>query len=272
MADALRQHIETLGKNESELTQLIGALSAGVDSLQDQQDLSAIIREQHRNIHKVIQQLKTQAEELDRDADRQACLALLSDHEKHCTRTQQAIRQALLKSKQFLDRRARNERQELLKGASLETVRANELRRRRAAEGSVVLGAANDVTESLRRTTQLMSSEIDHSLTNAAQLEESSTLVRSALGEHQTLSSLLRTSQLVISKLEQGDLTDRLLLLFGLIVFITVVLYILKKRLWFPGSGVLRWVAHILFSSPASVTTSATLKTTATQLLATLAE
>ncbi|KAJ1987727.1 Vesicle transport protein S20 [Dimargaris cristalligena] len=253
----ITQQFELLGRDERELTQLITALGKTAHTPIEQQELGALIREKHRAIHRFIESLKFLAEEQDRDIDRQNYLEQLVTHEKHWKQTQKAIRSALIQSKHALDQKARDERRELFKGATVETVRANELRRRRAAEGNVVLNAANDVTESLRRTTQLMSSELERSIVNTSQLDESSRLVKSSLVQHKSLAGLLQSSQTIITKLEQGDWTDRLIMAFGLIVFTGVVLYVLQHRVWFPFAGILRWLIGQLFGSSAPLATKA---------------
>ncbi|KAJ1649709.1 Vesicle transport protein S20 [Dispira simplex] len=216
----LDESLARLVQEENDLGQLIATLTTSVASKQEQQELSALIRERHKHLQKTIQVVQT------------------------------AIRTALLKSEKVLERIARDERAQLFKGVTVETIRANELRRRRQAEGSMVAEAANDVTESLRRTTQLMITEVERSSINASQFQDSTQMVWATLREHQSLSGLLRTSQTILNKLEQGDWTDRLILFFGLFVFFGVVLYILQRRLWFPGFGTLKWlVRQLLFTS-----------------------
>ncbi|KAJ1927089.1 Vesicle transport protein S20 [Tieghemiomyces parasiticus] len=263
----LAERMDFLGQDERELTQLISALTTSITTTAEQQELAAIVRDKHKGIQRTIEvghravrraeqmglapRLKGLAEEEDREADRQNYMDRLVAHEQHAKNAQRAIRAALIKSKQLLDQRARDERAELLKGATVETVRANELRRRRAAEGNVVLNAASDVTDALRRTTKLMSNEVERSVANTAELEESSRLVGLTLGEHQSLSGLLKSSQTIITKLEQGDWTDRLIMFFGLFVFLAVVVYVLQGR--FPGFSILRWLVGLVFRGAASV-------------------
>ncbi|KAJ1651473.1 Vesicle transport protein S20 [Dispira simplex] len=253
----LDESLARLVQEENDLGQLIATLTNSVASKQEQQELAALIRERHKHLQKTIQRLTISAETLDREPDRQVYLERVVAHEKHWKQVQTAIRTALLKSEKVLERIARDERAQLFKGVTVETIRANELRRRRQAEGSMVAEAANDVTESLRRTTQLMVTEVERSSINASQFQDSTQMVWATLREHQSLSGLLRTSQTILSKLEQGDWTDRLILFFGLFVFFGVVLYILQRRLWFPGFGILKWLVRQLLYSSKTTTESA---------------
>ncbi|KAJ1966664.1 Vesicle transport protein S20 [Dispira parvispora] len=253
----LDESLARLVQEENDLGRLIATLTTSVTSKQEQQELAGLIRERHKQLQKTIQRLTISAETLDRESDRQVYLERVVAHEKHWKQVQTAIRTALLKSEKALARITRDERAELFKGVTVETIRANELRRRRQAEGNMVAEAANDVTESLRRTTQLMVTEVERSSINASQFQDSTQMVWATLSEHQSLSGLLRTSQTIITKLEQGDWTDRLILLFGLFVFFGVVLYILQRRLWFPGFGILRWLVRQLFFTSKATTETA---------------
>lgn len=49
--------------------------------------------------------------------------------------------------------------------------------------------------------------------------------------EMDTISSNVKVSHGLISKFERREITDKLLIFFGLVLFFGVVLYILKKRL-----------------------------------------
>jgi len=42
-------------------------------------------------------------------------------------------------------------------------------------------------------------------------------------------------SRRILGRLERGDWTDRLLIIFALIVFLLVIVHILRRRLWIPG-------------------------------------
>lgn len=55
---------------------------------------------------------------------------------------------------------------------------------------------------------------------------------------------LVQISKRVITQLEASDWFDRLLLLFGLILFSSVVLYIIKKRTWDVGISWVSWLTQ----------------------------
>ena len=48
------------------------------------------------------------------------------------------------------------------------------------------------------------------------------------------LQGVLQTSKTLIRKLNQRDRIDKYLIFFGFVVFLLVVVYIVKKRIWLP--------------------------------------
>jgi hypothetical protein len=85
------------------------------------------------------------------------------------TRQQQALRQAILSSKQTIDREAKSERELLLKG-SMSAIELSEIRRRGAARGSeseYMLNTSKEHNESLSRTLKLMQQEVERTAHSA---------------------------------------------------------------------------------------------------------
>ena len=58
------------------------------------------------------------------------------------------------------------------------------------------------------------------------------------------MKNALQASRRILGRLERGDWTDRLLILFGLFVFGLVILHVLRRRLWIPGVG---WIISGVF-------------------------
>lgn len=54
----------------------------------------------------------------------------------------------------------------------------------------------------------------------------------------------MHISKRVITQLESSDWFDRLLLLFGLLLFCGVVFYIIKKRTWDVGISWVSWLTQ----------------------------
>lgn len=102
-------------------------------------------------------------------------------------------------------------------------------------------------------------------------LAESSKTLSSTHTEYQNLGSLIHISKRVITQLEASDWFDRLLLLFGLLLFSLVVLYIIKKRTWDVGISWVSWLSQTKKSKEnltttilTVISTSSTMKSSAT--------
>lgn len=64
----------------------------------------------------------------------------------------------------------------------------------------------------------------------------------STYSEYQNFGSLLTLSKSIITKLETSDWLDRILLGLGFLFFLTVVIYIIKKRTWDVGISWATWL------------------------------
>ncbi|ORX95899.1 Sec20-domain-containing protein, partial [Basidiobolus meristosporus CBS 931.73] len=231
-ASEIQRYYEQLDKSELEIERLLTKLTNSTSVFENQQ-LSQEIRDKFRLFSKAIESIKLISDEQDKEEDRRSLLNKLERHEEHHKQLQVAIRKTILAAKQNIEKQTRLEREYLLKDAH----KAIELRKRNMRNNDGMLRTASDITDSLRRTTQLMSQEIERSAYSAKVLDDSSKMLRSTHNEYRGFHSVMRASKQLITKLEQSDWTDRFLILFGLLVFMLVVLYILKKRLWIPGLG-----------------------------------
>ncbi|CAG8531334.1 12885_t:CDS:2 [Cetraspora pellucida] len=215
---------ENINKRQLELETKVTQLK-NVIALTTQQELYTEIRDGVRELEKWI--------EVNDDVTK----------ERRTVQTVASIRRAVLTSKQNIEREAKIEREMLLGRVDGRNSFAFEMRRRNFTSEDALLHSASDVTDALRRTTQLMQQEIERSAYSAKVLDESSRALKSTYSEYRGFSSVLRGSKQLITKLEQIDWTDRLLILFGLLVFVLVVLYVLKKRVWNTGFGWMSWFA-----------------------------
>ncbi|KAG0237953.1 hypothetical protein BGW42_008053 [Actinomortierella wolfii] len=253
--------MDALRKQYHELDSLITRLSTLSGSpLSVQQDLSRQAREEARAIELKIEDLKLLAEEQDRESDRNMILVMLERIETQFKQQQYALRQAILTSKQTIDKEAKSER-ELLLGGSKSASELSELRRRGASGGKgptaeYLLNTSKEHNESLSRTLKLMQQEVERTAHSAKVIDDSSRMLRSTVNEYQTYGEVLKRGKHLITKLSQADWTDRLLIGFGLLVFTLVVLYILKKRIADRGISLIgyllmpaRWFFALLMPS-----------------------
>ncbi len=208
-------------------------------------------------------------------------------------------RQAILRSKKKVDEQEKRDREELF---GLGNKRMNgksfteqyELKQRgvqRGQQDEAVLRTSSDVTEALKRTSTLMQQELEKSTFSASMLgklnnnklicinnnkflnnylAESSKTLSSTYTEYQNLSSLVNISKRVITQLEASDWFDRLLLLFGLLLFSFVVLYIIKKRTYDVGISWVSWLTQTKKSKIPATTIEVLTTTTVSIISATV--
>ncbi|KAG0056929.1 hypothetical protein BGZ83_002869 [Gryganskiella cystojenkinii] len=250
--DALRKQYHALDGLIGRLKTLTGA------TLAVQQELASHAREESKAIESKIEDLRILADDQDRESDRTLILTMLEKIEDQFKQQQQSLRQAILSSKQAIDREAKSERELLLKG-SKSAIELSEIRRRGASKGNsseYMLNTSKEHNESLGRTLKLMQQEVERTAHSAKVIDESSKTLRATVGQYQTYDEVLKRGKNLITKLNQADWTDRLLIGFGLLVFSLVVMYILKKRIADRGISLvgylfmpLRWFLSLLMPS-----------------------
>ncbi|KAI3884799.1 hypothetical protein MKX03_002831 [Papaver bracteatum] len=91
--------------------------------------------------------------------------------------------------------------------------------------------ASESITESLRRTRQLMVQEVERSEYTLATLDESTGVLKKAESEYKGHRSLLMRTKNLISTMRRQDVLDRLILLVGFLLFSCAVFYVISKRI-----------------------------------------
>ncbi|GAA5808796.1 hypothetical protein MFLAVUS_002192 [Mucor flavus] len=218
-----------------------------VDSLTVQKEVAELIKANIRCLEQDIKVTRLLAEEEDRESSKLSILNRLQEYENHL---QTSSRQAILRSTKRVSELEKKNRQELFGGIGKRGKNFTEqfeLKQRgvqRGQQDDQVLRASSDVTEALKRTSTLMQQELEKSTFSASMLAESSKTLSTTYTEYQNLGSLVHISKRVITQLESSDWFDRLLLLFGLLLFCCVVFYIIKKRTWDVGISWVSWLTQ----------------------------
>ncbi|XP_024538766.1 uncharacterized protein LOC9629171 [Selaginella moellendorffii] len=150
---------------------------------------------------------------------------LLSNFKDEYEALRLSLRSANLRAKSNIGKSANEEREMLLSGGKEGT-----LRRRNLETQAGMAAAAENVTETLRRTRQLMVQEIDRGSTTLSALDHSSTMLYKTESEYSGQTSLFQTTRRLLSVLTRHDVLDRLILIVGALFFIMVCAYILKRR------------------------------------------
>ncbi|KAG0262888.1 hypothetical protein BG011_009596 [Mortierella polycephala] len=272
--DTLRKQYHALDNLISRLKNLSGG------TLSVQQELVRSAREESKAIEAKIEELRLLSDEQDREADRNLILAMLEKIEAQFKQQQQSLRQAILSSKQTIDREAKSERELLLKG-SKSAIELSEIRRRGASQNTAeyMLSTSKEHNESLGRTLKLMQQEVERTAHSAKIIDESSKTLKATVNEYQTYDEILKRGKNLITKLNQADWTDRLLIGFGLLVFSLVVMYILKKRIADRGISLIsylfmpiRWILRTPPATPAASDVTRAVEKVATASITVAAE
>ncbi|CAF1705637.1 uncharacterized protein LOC106415177 [Brassica napus] len=140
------------------------------------------------------------------------------------------LRSANLQAKDNMRKAAQQERVLLLGGGTEST----ELRRKRQANSGVT-SDAESITESLRRSRQLMVQEVERSTNTLVAFDESTGVLKKAESEYKGHRSLFSRTRNLLSTMQRQDVIDRVILIIGFSLFACAVLYVVSKRI-----GILR--------------------------------
>ncbi|CAF2128622.1 unnamed protein product [Brassica napus] len=138
------------------------------------------------------------------------------------------LRSANLQAKDTMRKAAQQEAWlELLLGGGTEST---ELRRKRQANAGVT-SDTESITESLRRSRQLMVQEVERSTNTLVAFDESTGVLKKAENEYKGHRSLLSRTRNLLSTMQRQDVIDRVILIIGFSLFACAVLYVVSKRI-----------------------------------------
>ncbi|PIA40040.1 hypothetical protein AQUCO_02500039v1 [Aquilegia coerulea] len=136
------------------------------------------------------------------------------------------LRNANLQAKTNIRKAAQAERELLLGGGGESTI----LRRNLQTKAGMT-SAAESITDSLRRTRQLMVQEVERSSSMLTTFEESTGVLKKAESEYKGHRSLLMRTRNLLSTMSRQDVLDRVILVVGFLLFFCAVLYVVSKRM-----------------------------------------
>ncbi|ONK63839.1 uncharacterized protein A4U43_C07F19470 [Asparagus officinalis] len=116
-----------------------------------------------------------------------------------------SLRDANLQVKSNIQKAAQEERELLLGGGEESTIR-----RRNLQTKAGMTSAAESITESLRRTCQLMVQEVERSTSTLGTFEGSTSFLKKAESEYKGHRSLLMRTRRLLSTMRHQDVLDRL--------------------------------------------------------------
>ncbi|KAI9019752.1 Sec20-domain-containing protein [Hyaloraphidium curvatum] len=224
-------HLDALARAELDIRGATSALAETAHfSTRDLQDAQNHVRSKLKMCQAALNDIVYHADDFPLDV-RSAILEEARTHKDRHTQLQADIRTATLAAAAALRKREEDDRQALLSGA----LTVEDLRRRRP-QNDTVLDTSNQLTDAMRSAVQMLSTEVERSAQANLVLDESTQTLGKTTGEYRTYGSLMRTSRELVSRIASRDWTDRLLIFFGLLVFLLTVLYILRRRAWFVPS------------------------------------
>ncbi|XP_011041455.1 PREDICTED: uncharacterized protein LOC105137425 [Populus euphratica] len=171
-------------------------------------------------------QLDLLAPQLPTDDQIKSALQLLDSWKQLYHDLRVSLRNANLQAKANMRKAAQQERELLLGGGEESTIR-----RRNLQTKAGMTSAAESITESLRRTRQLMVQEVERSTGTLMTFEESTTVLRKAETEYKGHRSLLSRTRNLLSMMQRQDVLDRVILAVGFFLFSCAVLYVVSKRI-----------------------------------------
>ncbi|XP_061104741.1 vesicle transport protein SEC20 [Conger conger] len=185
-------------------------------------DLNSKVKEKFCQLRLRIQNLDQMAKEQDKETDRLAILSEMESHRKQMLSNQTAWRKANLACKLSIDR---VEKDELLMGGD------GSVRQRKTTKESLAQ-TSGDITESLMSISRMMSQQVQQSEETIGTLATSSRTVLETNEEFKAMTGTIHLGRRLITKYNRRELTDKLLIFLALALFLSTVLYILKKRLF----------------------------------------
>lgn len=166
------------------------------------------------------------APQLPTDEDIQSANTTLQSWKNQIQSLRSSLRNANLQAKANMRKAAKEER-ELLLGAGGEST----IRRRNLQTKTGMASAAENITESLRRTRQLMVQEVERNTTMLLTNEESTGVLKKAESEYKGHRSLLMRTRNLLTTMQRQDVLDRIILIVGFVLFSCAVLYVVSKRI-----------------------------------------
>ncbi|XP_061371312.1 uncharacterized protein LOC133313913 [Gastrolobium bilobum] len=166
------------------------------------------------------------APQLPTEQDVQSARAMLESWKTLIQNLRLNLRNANLQAKANLRKAAQEERELLLGGGEESTVR-----RRNLQTKAGMTSAAESITESLRRSRQLMVQEVERNTSTLMTLDQSTGVLQKAESEYKGHRSLLMRTRNLLSTMQRQDVMDRVILGVGILLFALAVLYVGSKRI-----------------------------------------
>lgn len=152
---------------------------------------------------------------------------LVESHKVVLNSLQNSYRKACINGQKRLTTLERNQ---LLRTSS-DSNDADSKVRKRLIEKSDVAKKSEDIKESMLGIARMMDNQVKVGETSNVVLESSSQKIVETHEELKSLTGIISVSRKLLNKYNRRELTDTLLIFFGLVLFFATCLYIVSKRL-----------------------------------------
>ncbi|KAF8682006.1 hypothetical protein HU200_045462 [Digitaria exilis] len=234
--DEVTQDVENLKKEWSQtVSQLEGSIAAiescgktgkGTEEANSLPRLNGSAQDALQLLKSLQFRLDLLAQQLPTFEEVQSGQATLESWDEQYKKLRASLRNANLQAKENIRKAAQEERELLLGGGEESTIR-----RRNLQTKAGMTSAAESITDSLRRSRQMMVQEVERSASTLATFDESTSVLRKAEGEYQGHRSLLMRTRGLLSTMQRQDVLDRIILTVGFILFSLAVLYVVSRRI-----------------------------------------
>ena len=224
--------MDKLNKLEISIENRIEHLRNGnASSIKVNEDVNDV-RKSLEELEQSIKEASWTAEELDEGRERAELIERLKEKKVHLKKLEIRLKQAILQAKRNANENDVRDREELLRGGNVK-------QRNHFGKEDSALKASIEVTKTMKQTLAQINQQIERNTQIGMQFESSSNVLRRTKETYGTFQAVLGKSKNILHKLNQRDRMDKLLITFAFIVFLLVVLFIIKQRIWFPGFSLL---------------------------------
>eukprot|EP00033_Pygsuia_biforma_P001486 GCRY01001676.1.p1 GENE.GCRY01001676.1~~GCRY01001676.1.p1 ORF type:complete len:227 (+),score=17.55 GCRY01001676.1:287-967(+) len=201
-----------------------------VKTAKDQEQVNVLVKEKLRDLKREIDSMQFYSTNIERSVEKEVVLDSSKKHLSEYNRLSRLLKTLNLESFENIRQHQREEREMLLQGHAGESL--EETRKRFAIAGA--LTSAQGITESLRRARTELHQQVNQSVANLENIDNSGSVLQKNLAEQQNLDSTAQEGHKLITKLWRREVTDQILFALAFLFFIAVVLSIIKNRIWDP--------------------------------------
>ncbi|PWY99330.1 Sec20-domain-containing protein [Testicularia cyperi] len=201
-------------------------------------DYEAEINSSVEGLRRQVNELAFAIDEAETDAERTQVSQLVKEDRQQLESIRQSVRKALLAARRSIENARTQEARAGLRLAADNAKERTGGRRGGSSGEDKLMTTSQDVTDALRRTVTLMSSELEKSAMSSQLLEESTQTISSLSFQYGSLTTLMTNSAHMIKTMEREDLIGKGMVAVSFLFFLGCVAYILYVRVLSRGISI----------------------------------